>query len=231
MLKKSLLGITLLTLMSHAKVELKVINFPKKEVRIEWNNEAINPSNKDWIALYKRGDSVAWGNVVSWKWVKDLDCSNPDPEGCHDAYHMDGLKKGLYDVRYFKNNTFKITTSIPLNNDIQNNINLTRLNAIYSSKKHTIDMNIPTNGHYLNPNPKDWVGVYKVGDSNKWSNVKAWGWAKNFDKGQKDDKSSSYSIHNVNLPAGKYEVRYFLNNTFNTYKKSNTFTGVPQNKH
>ena len=74
----------------------------------------------------------------------------------------------------------------------------------------------------FNPNPKDWLGVYKVGDSNSWSNVKLWVWAKDLEK---NPGGYYHQFENVNTIQGEtFEVRYFLNNSFTPNKTSKPFT-------
>lgn len=66
------------------------------------------------------------------------------------------------------------------------------------------------------PGKEDWVGLYKVGTSNAWENVINWKWVKN-------TRRSRYKWFLSNLEEGDYEVRYFLQNSFKTYKKTAIF--------
>ncbi len=66
----------------------------------------------------------------------------------------------------------------------------------------------------LDPNPKDWIGVYKKGADNSWDNVKAWTWVK--EALQENDTSAELLL---DLPAGDYVARYFLNNSYTTFKE------------
>ncbi len=67
---------------------------------------------------------------------------------------------------------------------------------------------------FLNPGTKDWIGVYKEGASNSWNNVQAWTWVKTA-----LDEGGTTATLSLNLPAGNYVVRYFLNNSYATYKE------------
>jgi len=89
--------------------------------------------------------------------------------------------------------------------------------------KDTISVGTPPLRDPFNPNPTDWVGIYKVGDSNEWSNVKLWVWAKDFKLVEDAYGNYSYHFTNITLPSGEYEARYFLNNTFTTKFKSQPF--------
>ena len=73
----------------------------------------------------------------------------------------------------------------------------------------------------FNPNPKDWIGVYKADDSNDWKNVRAWVWAQDLKKNQ--NNFYGYLFKNPDIHSGEYEIRYFLKNTFKTHKQSKTF--------
>ena len=65
----------------------------------------------------------------------------------------------------------------------------------------------------LDPNPKDWVGIYEEGASNAWKNVKQWLWVKPNLAGNK-----TFVPIKLKLSNGNYEARYFLNNSYTTYK-------------
>ena len=54
---------------------------------------------------------------------------------------------------------------------------------------------------------KDWIGIYAAGANNDWGNVLAWKWT-----GDRVDGSTEFTT----LPAGNYEARVFLHNSFQT---------------
>jgi hypothetical protein len=177
-------------------------------------------SNKDWVAYYKKGTSTAWENVIKWYWVKDLKCSNPDD--CHDVLPPEDLALGDYEVRLFKNNSFT-TFGQPLSLHIRKvNSTLESISA-YSRSKGTIHMDFSGLGKFLQPNPKDWIALYKHTDSNEWGNVVQWVWAKDINLGIHDQRYNQAYYQMKNIKPGKYEIRYFLNNSFSTYVKSKVF--------
>ena len=59
-------------------------------------------------------------------------------------------------------------------------------------------------------NTQDWVGIYPVGSDNAWNNVVDWRWAKDTSKTQVDQGN----WYKFDLEDGKYEARFFLNNSF-----------------
>lgn len=77
----------------------------------------------------------------------------------------------------------------------------------------------------------DWIGIYQAGDSNDWGNVVSWVWANDpsvvngvpagdwykFKNASLNSYAGDgyYSNYAVQLPAGNYEARFFLNNSFN----------------
>ena len=216
MLKTIGLSISLLTTISMADVNLSI-----KDKHIYLGSDyTVSETSKDWIAISKEGSSTAWRNVLHWSWVKDLSCSNYDSTGldCNDDFPIPlALDNGNYEVRYFKNNSYTISASETFN--IGNTLNLSAISTIYNSNKDSLTLKIDSNGKNFIPNPKDWIGIYKIGDSTSWSNVKKWIWANKLSQ----SKNPSYVWETLDLPEGKYEVSYFFNNSFKVFKKSEPF--------
>jgi hypothetical protein len=80
----------------------------------------------------------------------------------------------------------------------------------------------PTDGSTtINENNQDWVAVYSQGASNDWDNVIQWAWVKDLSSYAFDDDGvTKYTkmFQDKGLDQGSYEVRYFLNNTYDTYR-------------
>ena len=76
------------------------------------NNKHI--PKKDWVAIYKKGDSTAFKNVIRWSWVVDLTRNGPD-SGASRAFMglSKNLKNGEYEVRFFRNNSYKVDAIYP----------------------------------------------------------------------------------------------------------------------
>ena len=174
-----------------------------------------NKLGKDWIAIYKKGTSTAWENVIHWSWVKDLTCSVPAE--CHNEWARQALAPGNYEFRYFSDNSYNIDDSM----EFQIKAVPSNLEGLYLYTKSMVSLQ--GLGKNIQPNPKDWVAIYEVGSSNDWENVIQWIWAKDVDL-TVNRSNDAYWRFNKIKKAGKYEVRYFLNNTFTTHKKSRAFT-------
>jgi len=186
-----------------------------KSLYVEVRNKNFNPNSKDWIGIYKKGDSNTWKNVRQWVWAKDL---TKNPNGFYDyQFENSSLSSGTYELRYFLNNTFVIheqskafKVQVATTNELYGNHNIHQKKTYIEVRKKN-----------FNPNPKDWIGVYKVGKSNDWSNVKLWVWAKDL---KKAPGGYYHVFKNFDALWGEtFEVRYFLNNTFITDKTSKPF--------
>ena len=192
-------------------------NSKENSLDVEVRNKNFNPNPKDWIGIYKADDSNDWKNVRAWVWAKDLKKNHNNIY--HHKFKNPDIHSGEYEIRYFLNNTFKThkqskSFKVQTNNDT---------NLYGNHNKHDKTTYIEIRDENFKPNPKDWFGVYKVGDSNDWSNVKLWVWAKDL---KKSPPGYYYQFENSNLSEwNKYEVRYFLNNTFITNKTSKPFRG------
>jgi len=182
------------------------------------NERDIDQGEKDWIAYYKKGASTAWENVLKWHWVKDLRCLTPDE--CHNTVPPEDLAPGEYELRYFKNNSFTIYGE-PLNINIKKVPST--LESIYLNFNDKSHLRIVFNGlgKFLQPNPKDWIGLYPVQSTNAWENVVQWVWAKDIKLVAGKFNMAYYMMKNIK--PGTYEIRYFLNNSFKTYVRSKPF--------
>jgi len=184
-------------------------------------SKPFKPNPTDWIGIYKVGDSNAWSNVKLWAWAKDFE-KVEDGYGNYDyQFKKITLPSGKYEARYFLNNTYTThlkSAPFTIKGD-DKDIDFKEL--IANADKNQINLSVGAMGAF-HPNSKDWVGIYKVGDSNEWKNVKLWVWAKNF-KAESNFGYFEYHFKNIHLPEGRYEARYFLNNTYTTRIKSNDF--------
>jgi len=182
--------------------------------------EAIQGNPKDWIGVYKVGDSNAWKNVKLWTWVKDCrqdEFDFGDKGAVGYKFKNANLPTGLYEARYFLNNTYVTALKSDAFRVIKTSNKIT---ANYSSANHKLHVEIQNKN--FKPNPKDWIGVYKVGDSTAWKNIKAWTWAKNF-KQHAGANFVKYTFDDLDLRQGVYRVKYFLNNTYTENSQSNSF--------
>jgi len=171
---------------------------------------------KDWIGLYKADSSNNWGNVVKWIWAKDLLQKN----GTH---KWTDIENGIYEVRYFLNNStnkaFKVSEKVVID---ANEINLETLLANYYRGDKSLSLGaVGKECCFVDYNPTDWIAIYKKESSNSWKNVIKWTWVKDLRQlghiGREQERALIFE--NLNLDEGEYEVRYFLNNSYRTYAK------------
>jgi len=88
--------------------------------------------------------------------------------------------------------------------------NLTSYQSNYNSDSDVwIELQDKPNNGY------DWVGIYPSDSNNDWENVVAWRWAKDTSPTQVDQGD----WYKFNLEDGKYEARFFLNNSFTVNSK------------
>jgi len=175
--------------------------------------------SKDWVGLYKKGQSTAWKNVLTWAWVKDFKGTDIAEETMRLSKNIN-LQDGEYEVRYFRDNSFTTYKSSSFTVE-RNTINIHNIRGFYEeSGKVYFYIYLEDIEKNLNNGSKDWLGIYKKGDSNSWGNVVTWAWAKNFTVPE-DGPIPVYQLkQNINLKNGEYEIRYFRNNTYTTYKSS-----------
>ena len=178
----------------------------------------------DWIAVYPKNSNTSWGNVLDWKWAKDLhSIGGTKYVQYNGAFRMS--KVGDYKVRYFKNNTYTIHKSLDFT--IKKSASLVNSIAYRSpfDGAHEIWIGGFT-PRVTAPAPEDWIGIYEKNDDNSWGNVIEWVWAKDLDfsgiVGHRNDLVMN--LHKNRYKSGvQYEARYFLNNSFTTELKSEPF--------
>jgi hypothetical protein len=170
---------------------------------------------KDWVALYKKEDSNSWGNVLTWGWTKDF---GSEKDGDAILQKNINLQDGEYEVRYFKDNSYTTYKSSSFVVG-ESQLNLKRITGVYSNEDKAITFYAGLANIYknFNPSPKDWVGLYKKGDSNAWKNILTWGWLEDF---HQEHFGFTELTKNIDLQNGEYEVRYFKDNSFTTYMSS-----------
>ena len=153
--------------------------------------------DRDWIGIYPKGASSAWGDVIAWNWAKRgtttlSRVNRPMPEG-------------EYEVRLFFHNA----TS---NDKIEAKHSFTvsdRVNISTSKNTYNPNENIVVEINNQAEDNQNWVAIYPKNASNAWKNQITWNWT----KGKK-----SVTLNHV--PSGQYEARLFYNNSFELEAKS-----------
>lgn len=177
-------------------------------------------TEQDWIAVYKSDASNEWENVIVWRWIKGLiDYAPPAGEPAGKVWHdvIQGLPIGEYEVRLFRKNSYDVASSLAFT--VTKEIPNIEIRSYYNRATHTIKNQLRLAVSYKEKS-QDWLGLYKVGDSNDWENVKKWVWAKDLPTDQFRAKNWLINTNDIEQDEGEYEVRYFLNNSFTTYAKS-----------
>lgn len=203
-----------------------------KQVAVDYIRDYNERKNsQDWIAVYKKGTSTEWENVINWAWIKDL----PNSESTHtitDIFNGSRLTKpGEYEVRYFKDNSYTVDQSLSFTikevDSYLKEVYVPPYDYLFNGEVTKVTLRGFHKDIFL-PAKKDWVGIYQAKDDNTWENVVQWAWAN-------DLKDTNYNLK-LNLEkfeeGVEYEARYFLNNSFTTYKKSRPFYvgGVPEHE-
>lgn len=158
-------------------------------------------NNKDWIAIYKQGDSNSWENVIEWRWMKDIEIEHePEVVAVRFSHSFGGLNlpKGNYEVRLFRNNSFKVNSKIGFT--VKGSVVLTQEDASTISFKYRKG---------TKKDELDWIAFYVKNDSNAWENVIQWAWVKDL----KDNKFHYKGKLPILHPTG-HQVRFFRNNSF-----------------
>jgi hypothetical protein len=92
------------------------------------------------------------------------------------------------------------------------------LELYYDTEYNTIGV-VPIDTETIDENSDDWVGIYQKGASNDWDNVIKWSWAKDLNVWHDQQNARYIKVYNFNgLDEGSYDVRYFKNNSFTTYR-------------
>jgi len=174
-----------------------------EEIIVNYKN--MSGDLKDWIAIYPKGASNDWNNVLRWSYT------DGDKMG---EFNFDALEVGSYEVRAFFKNSYNLEKVLSFNVeeiaiDPKASVSTSK-NEYLSNEAIVIDFkNMPEN-------EKDWIAVYLKKSSTEWKNVQAWSYTEGLDAGTMNFKA---------LPAGEYEVRAFFNNLYNIEARQ-TFTVV-----
>lgn len=178
---------------------------------IKINFSEMDNHNKDWIAIYPKGSSTAWKNVVKWAWTKNKS------EG---TLTFKNLPVGEYEVKGFYNNSYnaEVTKAFKVEQGNPNGA----IPILTTSKfvfKTTEDIRIKFEN--INGATNDWMGIYPADKDNSWENVIKW----KFNSGGVTEGEANFD----KLPEGNYEARIFYNNTFRMEGKVNFKVTVSAN--
>lgn len=195
-------------------VKFKKVNYGQNIIQLIFDttnrDDHIGKNKNNWVAIYKKGDSNDWKNVLKWAWVKDIQNGIAPADSLKNRYFSYSLPDGEYEFRFFLDNSYKTFASFEFTAD-----------NVIDSPKLTIEEQtedkITFNSTY---GDKTWIGIYQRNTyRNDWEYVKAWSWV----------KSKSTSIDLVDLPRGDYRAKLFYNNSYKNEKSINfSHNGINQ---
>lgn len=166
---------------------------------IEVKVENMSGHAQDWVAIYPKGSSNEWENVIAWRYTNGL---------VGTIIGFEGLNAGEYEVRAFFKNSYKLEAKHAFSVGVSNVSITPKHPSYYENERVTVEIK------GFSKNQKDWIGIYPTGSSNDWENVVAWEWV------EKAYNNGTIMIFD-NLPVGKYETRGFFKNSFNLEAKAN----------
>jgi len=158
------------------------------------NHENLKGSGHDeWMAIYPQGSSNDFGNILQWK---------PTDGEVNGSVTFDARNVGDYEIRVFDSYDFLLSKPFTVND--------TPLLPLVETTKdgYFADEEIVAVFENIIGDQDNWIGIYPQGSSNEWDNALQWEYIEN---GLHDGTQTFNAI-----PAGEYEVRVFLNNTFTT---------------
>lgn len=174
-------------------------------ISVTWNSPFGANVNKDWIALYRQGETNN-RKFISWKYT-----------GSASGSLTFGVpaEAGTYEIRYLKNNAYtSVATSqgITVSGGDDGQYRITAPRNAAAASVITVTWSAPS-GVSLS---RDWIALYRQGSTNK--QYVDWKYT-----------GSASGTATLALPAeqGTYEVRYLKNNAYTSVAASDTITVGP----
>ena len=199
-------------------VKFKKINAPWNDnqmIQLIFNTSSstkqIGEKKQNWIAIYKKGSSNNWKNVITWAWVKDLQNGIAPGDSLKNRYFEYKLPDGEYELRFFLKNSYTTFASFTFE------ANAMIDNPQLLIKKQTKN-NITFSSTYTK---KSWIGIFerKFNFKTNKEDAKAWSWV----------ESDVTSINLSDLPRDDYTAKLFYNNSEKTEKTINfSHNGINQ---
>ncbi len=158
--------------------------------------------DEDWIAVYRKGDSNDWDNVIDWAWVKDGD----------NNFDLSGVSSGTFELRLFYDNSYTVATKTEFEFNGGNG---------GGDDKPFKDITVNAGDIKLSPNfnsadDGDWVGVFRSGDDYNRDNLVAWNYLYNGYEGEVQVIGD--------MPNGQYDVVYFTQDSYTQKGETSTLS-------
>ncbi|SFV71528.1 no hits [hydrothermal vent metagenome] len=159
--------------------------------------------SEDWIAIYPKGSSNDWANVIAWNWTDGF---------INGSITFERVPVGEYEVRAFFKNSYNLEAKYAFSVlGLDSNVSLQT-----DKNKYSVNEKISVNFEHMFGDSEDWIGIYPKGSSNDWGNVIDWEFTEGLKNGQ---------ITFDELPLGEYEVRAFFKNSY-TLEANSSFSVV-----
>jgi len=151
-------------------------------------------NTEDWIAIYPKGTSNDWENVIDWEYTEGVK---------NGEITFDELPLGQYEVRAFFNNSYTLEAK-----SLFTIIDAEDVLSIETDKdEYNVSENIVVNFEYMQGEiNQDWIAIYPKDSDIDGSNILLWAYT---------DGSVDGSVTLGKLPMGEYEARAFFNNSYN----------------
>ncbi len=168
--------------------------------RIDLSSSFQAGKNRAWVGLYKKGASNAVENQVARSWANKtktyLNFSNLDVD--------------IYELRLFYDNSEEPVATTELNVDGKQ---IFRTDKISFGQHRVYDM-YQDMTYFAPMNDNDWVGLFKKGAEREWENLISWG------RPYLDHGHTNRVVFKTPGKVGKYELVYFINDTYEQVGKS-----------
>jgi len=67
---------------------------------VEFSISSNHAGDEDWVAVYRKGESNDWDNVIDWSWVKDGD----------NIFDLSNVESGTFELRLFFDNSYHVAS-------------------------------------------------------------------------------------------------------------------------
>jgi hypothetical protein len=170
-------------------------------VTVRWNGIR-QPTARDWIGLYRRG---ATNETAFLKWTY----TNGRSRGARRFTLPENLLPGRYELRLFSNNSYRRLARTPIR------VAGRMTNTSVAMLAQADDMITVGWTGIESPTDTDWVGLYRVGESDQA--FSRWEYTSGLDEG-----SMAFELP-AGLPPGTYELRLFAMNGYRLLATSPPF--------
>ncbi|HHD75206.1 MAG TPA: hypothetical protein ENK82_04150 [Campylobacterales bacterium] len=187
-----------ITAYNGGKTELSLERYHRKDCyeRLFVSFKNMGANHNDWIGLYPINSNNEWKNVKAWRWIVNME---------NDRVRLDypkNIVSGEYEIRAFFHNSYNVEAkSTPLFITPCS----TKIELSTSQEQYFLNQPVKVNFKDSSNAEQNWIGIYKAGTQTLYKNNLAWQWTGDKQEGQ---------LVFENLPAGKYDVRAFFNNSY-----------------